>query len=190
MIMAIVFDCFGVLAGKSYWDVYKAGGGDSVKDEEFITSMVDKANRGQVTQELFSSVMADRLGMSMAEYRALLTREEAANTELLAYIRKELKPKYKLAVLSNAAAGVVARKIPAEEYALFDVVIESATTPYAKPDREIFELVASKLGVTFDEMIFIDDLEQYVVPASQMGIHAIRYTGVDAMKHKLGSLLT
>ncbi len=184
-----MFDCFGVLAGKGFWDVYKAGGGDPVKDDEFITSMVDKANRGQITNGQFGMIMATRLGLRAAEYEALIQHEEAANSELLAYIRTELKSKYKLAILSNASVGGVARRIPPEDYAMFDVVIESAATPYAKPDHEIFELVAKKLDVLLPEMIFIDDREIFTTPASHMGIPTIRYTGFDAMKQQLEPMI-
>lgn len=189
MIKAIVFDCFGVLAGKGFWDVYKAGGGDPVKDNDFITSMVDKANRGQITDDQFCMLMADKLHMHIDDYNTLVRRQESANNELLDYIRDELKPHYKLGVLSNATVGAVSRKLDPDDYSLFDAIIESAATDYAKPDPEIFELAARKLGVTFDEMVFIDDIARFVAAAAQLGIHTIHYTGFDAMKQQLGQLL-
>ncbi|HJQ09340.1 MAG TPA: HAD-IA family hydrolase [Candidatus Saccharimonadales bacterium] len=189
MIRAIIFDCFGVLVGHGFWDTYKAVGGDPVKDRAFIEEMLHKASAGTVSNELFAALMADRLGLSVAEYIAAVNRQERVNTQLFAYIRTKLKPAYKLAVVSNANAGVLERRIPAEHLKMFDVVIASAEVGLMKPDPAIFKLAIDKLGTIYEETVFIDDLEHYTAPASRLGLHTIQYKGLDDLRLRLEPLL-
>ena len=45
----------------------------------------------------------------------------------------------------------------------------------AKPDRRIFELTCERLDVQPAEVIFLDDVEQHVMSARSIGIHAILF---------------
>ncbi len=189
MIRAILFDSFGVLVGKSFRDVYRAAGGNPVRDEVFISSMIEKTNRGFIDSEAFAVVMADRLGLTLPAYKEVVAREEQPHRELLDYIRIALKPHYKLAIVSNAAAGELQRRLSADDLALFDTVIASAEVGFAKPDREIFALATDRLGVSFAECIFIDDLAIFTGPAADMGMTSIQYHGLDLLKKRLAELL-
>lgn len=111
------------------------------------------------------------------------------NSELFAYIRDELKPHYKIGMLSNAAAGVPQGYLTAEQLTVFDDVVVSGEVGYEKPQREIFQLVADRLNVPFDAIIFVDDLERYVLPARDMGIQSIQFTDLDSLKQQLTTLL-
>jgi glucose-1-phosphatase len=190
MIKAIVFDCFGVLVGSSFWDIYRAAGGDTEKDAAFIAEVLARANAGLMTSMEFNAAVAAQLGVGLQEWKALAARMEQPNETLFAFIRRELKPRYKLAVLSNANKGSLKRRLPAEKLALFDAIIVSGEVGFLKPQPEIFRLTAERLGVTFDEMVFVDDLERYVAAAGQLGIQAILYQGQADLKKQLSRLLT
>jgi epoxide hydrolase-like predicted phosphatase len=189
MIRAIIFDCFGVLVGCGFWDVYRACGGDPVKDNAFILGMVNKANAGEISGAHFSTLMADKLGLALEQYDAVVTRQQQPNRPLLDYIRDELKPHYKLAIISNANTGELETRLAPEDLALFDTVIVSADVGFVKPDPQIFQLAADRLGITFNETVFVDDLERFTVPAEALGLHAIVYTGLDPLKQELATLL-
>lgn len=45
-----------------------------------------------------------------------------------------------------------------------------------KPDEEIYIAVKNRLGCEFDEIIFIDNMEENVTAAAKLGIHAILFT--------------
>ncbi len=190
MIKAIIFDCFGVLVGKSYWDVWKLAGGDPVKDGEFIESMLNKANAGAISKDLFIATMSGKLGITPQAYQDIYNREEQPNQPLFDYIATELKPKYKIAILSNVNSGVIEGRIPANLRQLFDVIVVSADVDVQKPDPAIFELTANKLGVQLDETVFTDDQPRYVTPAIQLGMHGIVYSGFDGFKQQLKPLLS
>jgi putative hydrolase of the HAD superfamily len=95
--------------------------------------------------------------------------------ELIAYI-EELKRQYKVGLLSNTGRGSLQQLVAAGGVTgLFDVVLASGETAYAKPDREIFELIAEKLGVTLSDILFFDDSELHVQSARTYGMQAVLY---------------
>lgn len=189
MIKAIVFDCYGVLVGRSFSDVYEAAGGDARKDSAFIEEMLGKANAGLISPDEFATVVAQKLGITNETWMTINAQIQLPNEQLFEYIRNELKPKYKIAMLSNANKGSVERRIPADKLALFDAVVVSGEVGCMKPDRRIYEITAQRLGVAFSELIFIDDIEEYVAAAETCGIASIRYTDFEAMRTALETRL-
>jgi len=59
-----------------------------------------------------------------------------------------------------------------------------------KPDPAILELTLTRLGIVPEEGVFIDDHLGHVEAATEMGLHGIRYTTVDALTTELDDLLT
>lgn len=189
MIKAIVFDCFGVLVGSSFWDIYRASGGDPIKDAAFIDEVLDRANLGLITSSELRKLTAEHLGITYEALTLIMRRIERPNIGLFAYISSELKPRYKIAMLSNAVRGAPQSHLTAKQLALLDAVIVSGEIGYAKPDREAFQAVVDRLGLTFSEIVFVDDLERYVEPARAMGITSIRYTDLNSLQEQLSEIL-
>jgi FMN phosphatase YigB (HAD superfamily) len=190
MIKAIVFDCYGVLVGHSFWDTYAEAGGDIEKDEEFIHEMLARANSALMSNEEFAHTIAGRIGIPVKKWLEVTSRMERPNEALFKYIAGELKPNYKIGLLSNANAGSVERRLPAEKRALLDAFVVSGEVGHMKPEREIYQKVADDLGVEFGEMVFTDDLQPYVDAAAGYGIHAIRYRDLASFKKQLKRALT
>jgi len=189
MIKAIVFDCFGVLVGSGFWDVYDSAGGDSVKDAEFIHDMLTQANLGQINNSEFNHTIAERIGVSVEEYRAVVIRKEQPNQQLLQYIADNLHGTYKIGLLSNANKGVIERKLSPDHLSLFESKVISGEVGILKPDPKIFKLSASQLGVELNEILFIDDLEQYLEGAKKLGIQTAQYVSFEDLRLKLNRLL-
>jgi FMN phosphatase YigB (HAD superfamily) len=190
MIKAIIFDFFGVIVGDGFEFTYREAGGDPVKDREFILDLLDKTNRGLITTDEFRKRICDKLKITVSDYQEALKKSEIINQTLLDYIKKELRPKYKTAILSNVNKGGLERRVKKEvldEY--FDVIVVSADVGYIKPEAEIYQLTAAKLGVKTDECVFIDDREGYVSAAALTGMKAIYYQDFTQMKDKLQKFL-
>jgi putative hydrolase of the HAD superfamily len=111
------------------------------------------------------------------------------NEVLFAYIRDALKPHYKIGMLSNATAGEPERLFTPEQTSLLDDMVVSGEIGHAKPEREVFEIAAKRLGVNFDEIIFVDDIERYVLSAREMGIRSILFADLDSLKRQLAAIL-
>lgn len=189
MIKAIIFDCFGVLSGISFKEIYRQAGGDLSKDEPFVDDVLTAANSGFITTQDMHQQVADRLGMTMAEWLDFIRKRELANEELLVYV-KELHRNYKTAILSNANFGVLENKFSAEQLALFDVRSISAEVGTMKPNPEIYEITAQRLGLKPEECVFTDDNPLYCEAAEAVGMRGIWYQNLDQFKRELEQLLS
>jgi len=97
------------------------------------------------------------------------------NTELAEYFAS-LRPRYKTAILSNSFVG--AREKEQERYGfgdMCDLIVYSHEVGLKKPDRRIYELLCERLDLRPEEIIFLDDVEQVVAAAREVGIHAIQF---------------
>lgn len=72
---------------------------------------------------------------------------------------------------------------------LFDGVVISGDVGMHKPDAEIFELGASKIGVPAAECVFVDDLRENCEGAEAVGMTAILHRGADGTLPRLEELL-
>ena len=188
MIKAIILDCFGVLVGRGFEETYRTAGGDPEADRDFIDDILGQTNLGLINQAEFNSSMAAKLGISEAQWQDTLDKVERPNMELLDYA-KSLRKDYKLAVLSNANRGLIEyiESIGGEN--CFDEVIVSAEVGMIKPNSEIYEYTAEKLGVKPDECIFIDDREVHLAGAETVGMQTILYKDFAQTKAELDKLL-
>lgn len=105
---------------------------------------------------------------------------------LLEYITG-LKRRYKTALLSNAVSldGYIDASLLD---AHFDVVAVSEAIGYAKPDPAAYGYVLDRLGVQPHDAVFIDDIADYCRAAERLGIRAIHYTGLAALKRELDTV--
>lgn len=175
MIRAVIFDCFGVLVGRGFSATYEAAGGDPIKDAVFIENTLQKLNTGAISNQLFAATVSSKLGITEQRWEEVIREDEKPNIELLEYIQTELKPAYKIGLLSNTSVGVIEHRIPAAYLDVFDEKVLSAEVHLVKPQHEIYNLILDKLGISADEAIFIDDREKYVRPAQELGMSAILY---------------
>ncbi len=102
---------------------------------------------------------------------------------------RRLKPDYKLALLSDTSEWDFDYGIrPTEVFRLFDTVSLSFEVKEKKPGKKIFFDAIDKLGLKPEECIYIDDIEEYVDAANQLGIHAIKYTTHERLVGELRKL--
>jgi len=188
MIKAIIFDCFGVLVDESLKPFYRKFYKDNLKKIASAEESMEAANRGDISNDEWFKHMADMAGISLAELEKELDANPR-NEELLAYIRDELKSKYKIGFLSNASADVRDELFLPEDLELFDAFVLSYQTGYAKPQAQIYEIAADKLGVRFDECVFTDDREDYRLGAQGTGMKAILYQNFKQFKQDLEEIL-
>lgn len=187
MIKAIVFDCFGVIRPDRFILAYREMGGDPEADRQFIEENVRAANMGLIPNS--RQVMADRLNISVERWLHALDHGTGVDLQLLGYIER-LRKTYKTAVLSNASKGRLKEIIgEADAERCFDAIVESGSLGFAKPDPEIYEHTADRLGVRFDECVFTDDNEEYCQAARAIGMQAITYESFEQFKSDLELLL-
>jgi FMN phosphatase YigB (HAD superfamily) len=187
MIKAVIFDCFGVIRVDATNIAYKKLGGDLEKDYEFIKDTVAKTNSGLIPKAAI--VFANRLGVSEDKWRETVSQSSVIDYEILDYI-KELRGKYKTAMLSNVMKGGLEIWFePGFLKKYFDVSVASGDIGFAKPEAQAYEITADQLGVRLRECIMVDDRLELCEGAIAVGMQAVMYKGLNQLKRDLEKIL-
>ena len=185
---AIIFDLYGVLAING-WQAFKAHhftGREDVWDEVFRLGR--QVDAGLVDYEELIKLTAEKSGESEATVRYQL-EHTVANEDLLNYIVRDLKGRYKLGILSNASRDQVIEQVFTKEHAdLFDMITLSHHVGLTKPDVRMYDAAAKRLGVEPEDCIFVDDQERHATGAKEAGMHAIVYQDVERLRKELATL--
>lgn len=188
MIKAIIFDCFGVLVQgtlEQFRDTYLGGDNKRIQEARDLDRL---SNLGKLSYDEFISSMSKLANISAKEAATFLNNNPR-NEPLLAYIRDKLKPGYKIGFLSNASDDWLEELFRPEQATMFDSVVLSYKTGYAKPDSEIFELSCEELDVLPKEAVMVDDIERYCTAAKELGMQAIWYQDFLRFKQELEKIL-
>lgn len=101
-------------------------------------------------------------------------------------LTKELKKDYKTYALTNHAKewyNSQNKQIHFNE--LFDGIVTSFEAKIAKPNKKIYKLLLNKYKIKPRETIFIDDQEENIETARNLGIKAIHYKNIIQLKKEL-----
>lgn len=74
------------------------------------------------------------------------------------------------------------------DYDVFDAVYASNKIGLSKPNPEFFTHILEKEGFRPEQVFFVDDTEQHVLAAKQLGIRAIHFKSADALAVELERL--
>lgn len=188
MIKAVIFDCFGVLAEDGWTPFKRKYIGD---DKELADQMVDlgKQNEfGIITNDEYYATASELIGVEERTLRDAVGRR-VPNLELFEFIKKKLRPAYKIGLLSNANYDVVHELFEPEQSELFDGTVLSFESKLIKPDPKMYRLMAERLGIVTEECVFIDDQTRYAEAAEDVGMVALTYTSVEQCTADLSALL-
>jgi putative hydrolase of the HAD superfamily len=87
-----------------------------------------------------------------------------------------LRKNYKLFLLSNT--NIIHRKFGWDHYNFlknFDKLFLSYEVGFAKPEEEIYQLVIHSIDLNPSEVLYIDDIEEYVNAAKNLGWNAVQF---------------
>lgn len=137
-------------------------------------------NIGAITLDQARDRIAAVLGLDdaqLARFMADLWAEYLGtlNTDLAGYFAA-LRPRYKTAILSNSFVGARERERDAYGFEdLCDVVVYSHEEGLEKPDPRFYRIVTDRLGVPPREAVFLDDHEECVQGARDVGMAAVLF---------------
>lgn len=150
----------------------------------------ERYDRGAVDVAGYWGSVAGQLGMDPPE-----TLDRLADLDLRAWLDldphmlallEELADDTPLAMLSNAPLDL-AKKVDSLPWAtLFRHRFFSARLGLTKPDPRIFAQVCDQLDARPADVLFIDDREVNIAAAAELGMRAVRFTGVDRLRAELG----
>lgn len=188
MIRAVIFDCFGVLVTEGWLPFKRRHFGHGTEQEREITALHRQVDAGLADFRGFADRVAELAHVPAADVLCAFARS-VPDEDLFAYIADNLKPKYKIAMLSNVASDRLAQLFVPDQIALFDVLSLSYQTGYVKPDPRAFRTVAEQLGLEPEECVFTDDQERLCTAACEFGMQAITYHNFEQFKLELERIL-
>ncbi len=190
MIKAIIFDCFGVLLGNAYKiHLAEVEQVDPEKAKE-IRAINHASDMGILTRQETAEYVSELFGIEVEEFLGEQDKLEVPNRELLDYIAT-LKPHYKIGMLSNISSRdrLNIRFAEGELETTFDTIVASGDEGYVKPQSEIYEIAATRLGVQPNECVMIDDIAEFCEGARATGMQAIQFVSNTQAVTDLQSLI-
>ena len=133
--------------------------------------------KGKLTEDEFLNMIKSHLNsiidkITIAKIFSEIFWENSELTKLLPELRKN----YKLFLLSNT--NIIHRKFGWDHYNFlknFDKLFLSYEVGFAKPEEEIYQLVIHSIDLNPSEVLYIDDIEEYVNAAKNLGWNAVQF---------------
>lgn len=185
-IKAVIFDCFGVLYVGSLQMLY------DITPEARWPELHDLnvgSDYGYISPDEYAESLAEITGRSKQEIIDLRLQKHVRHEDMVAYVR-ELRKTFKTALLSNVGPDLIERLFTEPERAeLFDTIVLSSTEGLVKPNPHIFELAATRLGLSPGECVMIDDLEKNIEGADAAGMKGVVFMNLKQLKADLAPVL-
>jgi putative hydrolase of the HAD superfamily len=180
-VKALVFDIGGVIyVGKQRGNLYMPEllGIDQDVWRESTKKIQENLNVGCIDEnagllEMACNLKIDKDKIKKAWIKTFHVRF-ILNKTLLKIIRR-LKKNYKTAILSNQWSMPYKILITKEIKSNFDVMVFSHQVGFKKPSENIYHLTLQRLNLKSNECVFIDDIEENLVPAKKLGMKTILF---------------
>lgn len=183
-IRAVIFDIGGVLELTPDLDVDKKWEAKlRLKSGELNERLGDvwkKGSLGTISLEQVHENIAQIMSMSTGQVKEFMDDVwceylGTLNVELVDYFCS-LRPRYRTAIISNSFVGAREKEEKIYHFSeLCDFIIYSHEVGLLKPDLRIFTLACERLSLWPSEVIFVDDHEEVMVSARELGIHCVQF---------------
>ncbi len=140
-----------------------------IPEEKFIETMLEWAEQ-KITAQQFCTYWSEIFSLN----------EDVIN------LLPVLKSRFKLYLLSNTNS--IHKKYGYQHYdflKMFDNLFLSHEVGYVKPEKEIYQAVEKYSGLPAEELIFIDDIKEYVDGAKNLGWDGIQFIGYNNLVEEL-----
>jgi putative hydrolase of the HAD superfamily len=197
MITHVFFDVGGVL-GSSGWGTEPRE--RAVERFKLDASDFDRRHRevvgaweeGRLTLDeyLDATVFDAPRPFSRAEFTAFMFAQSRPLPETIGLARAlAATGRYRLMTLNNESAELNAHRLKVFGLApIFAAFFSSCWLGVAKPARRIYALALAMAQAEPAHAVFIDDREQNLAPARALGMHAVRFTDAETLRHELAAL--
>jgi putative hydrolase of the HAD superfamily len=151
-----------------------------------------QAQSGLISHADYWADVAAQLGLdeaALVEFRRDYFSGDQLDQDMVRFIR-DLRPRFKTALLSNASPRLSNLLEKLEVVDLFDVIVISGQVGVQKPDPAIYHVTLERLGLAPQETIFVDDFARNIEAAQALGMETLHFrAGMDwqaELTHRLG----
>jgi len=130
--------------------------------------------RGEIEQAEFVAYLAPALGVQPDRLLERMLADLRSEPVVFDAVQRLRSRGVKVCVLSNSwGTSPFDPYGPFDLEANYDAVVISHQVGLRKPEKQIFALAADKLGLEFDQCVFIDDVAHYLDAASALGMEVV-----------------
>lgn len=181
MVRGIIFDCFGVLYSGSLTFFASKAKTDEARQEVYDVN--SRKDYGYISYQEYLEQTGAAIDLSAAEVDELVHKKHVRNDELVAYVSELKAAGHKIGLLSNMGEQTYEELFPDGDQ-LFDEVLLSYREGIVKPHPAIYEMIATRMGLSTGECVMIDDLEVNCDGAEIAGMQSIQHI-TNARTHEL-----
>ncbi len=182
MIKAVISDCFGVL----YNDEHQSLIENFPTQRTALRDLRRQGDYGFFTRQEYIEAVASCTGALKERIEEIILAANQIDTAVVQFITTELKPYYKIGLLSNIGRGWIENFFTRNQLeGFFDAVVLSGDEGIAKPHPRIFDLMAERLDLEPEECLMIDDMPENIAGADAAGMHGIVYSDLHNLKREL-----
>lgn len=185
MIQACFFDCFGVLyvnARVAYFSQFP-----ELYNE--LHDLNQQADFGLISRQDYVTAVSRLTGVSEEETLTAFSKEHTINQPLIEFIKRDLRPHYKIGLLTNLGKGWIQDFFDQHQlHELFDAVVVSSEEGITKPNPIIYERAAERLHLPTSACLMIDDHEDNCEGARAAGMKAIHFTDLPRFQRMMTEL--
>jgi putative hydrolase of the HAD superfamily len=196
MIKAIILDWGGVLIDNPVPGFMAYCSKSLGVPEKFFIENASKfykdLAKGKITESAFWKKVCLCLNVAEPSVDSLLGEAFSSvyleKSDVISFVSSLKNKEYKIALLSNTEMPMVDyfRK---RSYGFFDLTVFSCVEGFIKPDKKIYEITLERLQVKPYESVFVDDKEENIKAAKNLGINTILFENTEQFKKELLSLL-
>ena len=193
MIKLILFDMGGIINNNTsggYIDyLCKVSGKGRDEVVRVVKPITIKLSISAISLQEAERLIAEGLGLDISQIRFLGYYKEnlKIHDQNVEFIRL-LKRNYKLASLTNNEENRYMYVVSQLGNNFFDFEFPSSRIHYRKPDKRVYEFVKEKTGFEYDEMLFIEDTDENLSVARELGINTILFDSLYGMKENMKKL--
>ncbi|MFJ3672537.1 HAD-IA family hydrolase [Streptomyces sp. NPDC090106] len=155
----------------------------------------EELERGTLTQSEWNEAAGKALGISPDNVMGRIFADLRPQPSVIAAAAAARRAGVRVGILSNSVGPAPWNLYDGYELEeRYDTVVLSEDHGTRKPEPEMFRIVLARLGLTAEECVFVDDTEQHLAPAAELGfatVHAVEPARtVAALETLLGLPLT
>jgi len=151
-----------------------------------------KASHGEISTEAHWAEVAKRLKQPASEtenIRKEFFAGDVVDRELIDFLRS-LRPRYYTGLISNAWPDLREYIVEQKFDDAFQHMVISAEVGVMKPEARIYEIALGKAGVSPNEAVFVDDLNENIEGCQAVGMHGIHFRSLEQAMGELKQLLS
>ena len=195
-ITAVTFDMGGVLTFTSLGGIAEYGATLGLPEGALTQyfrghPMIAKLEVGEISgREFFKYVCSEAeqaygVRIDIREFANYASRGEELNPEMIELVAEVHRNQVTALLTNNAASATWRDTFP---YAHFDHIVDSSEVGLRKPDPAIYQELLRRLGLPGAEVVFVDDFEENLAPAVELGLTAVHFESASQCRAELKAL--